>query len=386
MRSLVNHRSSAGKDIAYVLGSNAVSTILAGFFWLLLAGLLSIENYGELSYSISLAVILAAFGSLGLETSVMTFISKGEKDFGTHANSLVLFLGMISGLIVSIFSIGIGILVASTVFFSMSQAYLLGQRRYRTYAGFAIAAKSLQILLSLVLFSVVGFAGILIGYSMAFAIFSFPFYLSLRDFRRNFISIIGRHRNFVFHTFGTHLLSIGSLYLDKIVIGIIFGFQILGIYTIGSQVFLLLAMLPNAIFYYLLPQKSAGYQGNSVKRMTLIFSSVLSVAGILSTPYMLMIFFAQYTQSIPVVQVFMLAVPLYSYVLLTRSEYFAQEKSRHVLQGISLFLVIMIPTQAIFGSLFGTIGLPIAIVLGYGVEATYLRIWSRKLSLGREVS
>ena len=385
MRSLVHHRSSTRKDIAYVLGSNAVSTILAGAFWLLLAGLLTIENYGELSYSISLAVTLAAFGSLGLETSVMTFISKGEKDFGAHANSLALLLGTVSGLIVSIFSVGVGILVASTVFFSMSQAYLLGQRRYGTYAGFAIATKSLQILLSLLLFSIVGFTGILIGYSMAFAVSSVPFYLSLRGLRRNFISTIGRHRNFVFHTFGTHLLSVGALYIDKIVIGSIFGFQILGIYTIGSQLFLLLAMLPNAIFYYLLPQNSAGYQGKSIKRITLVFSSVLSIAGILSSPYVLTLFFVQYTQSIPVVQMFMVAVPLYSYVLLTRSEYFAQEKSRPVLQGISLFLIIVIPAQAIFGSIFGTIGLPISIVLGYGVEATYLRIWSRKLSLPQKV-
>jgi len=306
----------------------------------------------------------------------MTFISKGEKDFGTHANSLVLILGTFSGLIVSFFSVGLGILVASTVFFSMSQASLLGQRRYGTYASVAIATKSAQILLSFILFSIVGFAGILIGYSLAFAISSVPFYLSLRSFRTNFISIIGRHRKFVFHTFGTHLLSIGSLYLDKIVIGIIFGFQTLGIYAIGPQFFLLLATLPNAIFYYLLPQNSAGYQGNSIKRMTLVVSSVLSVAGILSMPYVLRIFFAQYIQSIPVVQVFMLAVPLYSYVLLTRSEFLADEKSRIILQGISLFLVIVIPAQAIFGSLFGEIGLPTAIVMGYGVEATYLRITS----------
>lgn len=351
------------------------AAVLGGVFWFVIARLLDVESYGQISYYISIGSILAVIGSLGLGTALTTFVAKGEKDFALHANSLALLIGLVSGVLVSFIDVSLGLFVAASIFFNMSVSYFLGRRRYQVYSGVALGARALQLVLSVALFVVLGFQGIILGYALAMLLFSFGFLYSLRRFRLKFEAVLN-HKNFVAHTYGTNLLQVSSMYLDKIVIGSIFGFGLLGIYTISSQFLLLLATLPGALFQYLLPQNSAGLSTLKIKRTSLLGAFVLSIVGLLGAPIVISTFFPDYSDSIPLAQVMMLALVPYTFTVIARAEFFAKERSRNVLQGMSIFILGLVVVQITLGSLIGSVGLAFAIVTAYGLEATYL--WSSR--------
>lgn len=88
------------------------STLLGAFFWFILASILEVENYGLVNYYIALASIFAALGTMGLNTTVTTYLAKGEREILYEANSLPLISGLLLALILSTFQWSLGLLSA----------------------------------------------------------------------------------------------------------------------------------------------------------------------------------------------------------------------------------------------------------------------------------
>ena len=372
--------AKTNQGLYFVAGGSIGSAAIGAAFWFVIAVLIDVEGYGEFSYYIAIGSILAIMGSIGLETANMTFIPKGEKRFIVQGGSLVFILGILVGAIGALINPGLGLFVSSLIFFNMSLSLLLGRRRYRAYSVVSIGAKSFQLVVSLVLFSILGFGGILLGYSLALLTFSFTFLMSLKGFRLEFGSVVN-HRNFIVHTYATSLLQIFSLHLDKILIGGILGFSVLGIYTIGSQFLFLLATLPGAIYQYLLPQRAAGFRTVNIKKMSLGLSLILSLVGFVAAPILIENFLPRFSGSIPMAQIMLLALLPLTFTTLSRAELFATEKSRIVVEGLSMFILSLVGAQLALWSFVGAIGLAMALAIAVTSEAIYLFIRIRRMKM-----
>jgi len=360
-----------GKDLFYVVGTGVATGGLGGLFWFVVAGVLDVEIYGMLSYLLALGSTLAVIGSLGLGTAVTTFVAKGDKEFARDAFSLTLLLSLISGVAVAFLDPILGLYVAAAILFSLNLSHLLGKRKYLAYSFTSLLGRGFQVIFSLVLFFALGFIGLIIGYSLALLLASFNILASVKEFRFRFRAVV-RHKKFVIDSFGTNLLRTSSFSADKILIASLFGFSILGSYTISSQFFLLLSIVPSMLFQYLLPESSAGISILKIKRISLLGASTLSVIGFLVSPLLITMFFPKYADSILLSQVIILALTPYTYSAISRAELFANERSRIVLKSMLLFVLLMLFFQAFLGSLVGTIGLGYALVLAYSLEALYL--------------
>ena len=98
------------------------SSVIAAFFWFILASLLKVDNYGLANYYIAIATIFAGVGTIGLNMTVTTYLAKGENKLLNEANSLTLIAGVASALVLSVFQWASGLLAASMIFFGMTAA------------------------------------------------------------------------------------------------------------------------------------------------------------------------------------------------------------------------------------------------------------------------
>lgn len=364
------------RSLIYVTGGNLVSTGLAGVFWFLLARLIEVEAYGRISYLVALGYLIAVVSSLGLGTAVTTFRAKGDEEFTRDANSLTLLLGLVSGFIISLVRLDLGLFVLGAIFYEMSLSNLLGERKYRLFSVVLIGARVLQIGVPLALFFLIREPGILLGYAIALLAFSVTFLLALRGFRLGFRSLIN-HGGFVLNTYAANTLRVASIFLDKIIVGPIFGYAVLGVYTISSQFLLLFATIPIALFQYLLPENSAGQNTSKISSYGILSAILLTVVGILTSPIMIMTFFPNFAASIPLAQVMMLALVPITYTSTKRAQLLAENKSKHFLVGMLIFVSTLILGMTILGFSLGPVGLAIGVTIAFTVEALFLFLITR---------
>ena len=78
--------------LAYTTIGGLCSALLGAFFWFIIASILDVNNYGLLNYYIALASIFAALGTIGLDTTITTYLAKGEEEILYEANFLTFHL------------------------------------------------------------------------------------------------------------------------------------------------------------------------------------------------------------------------------------------------------------------------------------------------------
>ena len=85
------------KDIGTIGTANILGSTISAFFWIFLASLMGSENYGELSYYISIAGIATSISFVGGPKALVVLIAKKYE-----IESTVYFLSIFTSLISSI--------------------------------------------------------------------------------------------------------------------------------------------------------------------------------------------------------------------------------------------------------------------------------------------
>jgi O-antigen/teichoic acid export membrane protein len=350
------------------------SSALGALFWLILASLLTVDNYGLANYYISLSAIFSGLSIIGLNMTVTTFLAKGEKNILYEANSLALISGLLVGCVLSVFEWAAGLLSIATVFFTMALAEALGKKNYKEYAIVQVGQKLLQLVLSILLYYQLGIIGIILGYFVGYIVFSYKYFFSLRKFTVNF-SIIKEKRNFTIHSCGYNLIG-GSLsnYLDKIIIGPLFGYYMLGLYQLGFQFFMFLSLIPMSLQQYLLPEESSGNDKKSIKTLSVVVSALASVAVFAASPFLINSFFPNFTDAILLVGLMSLAVIPATVSSILTASLLGNEKSKTVFISGVLYVVSLVSALVILGSVMGVTGLAVAVIIAKSIQAGYLVI------------
>ncbi|MDQ1280811.1 MAG: Oligosaccharide flippase family protein [Thermoproteota archaeon] len=357
--------------LVYTTVGQTGSSLLGGVFWLLLASLLSVENYGLTNYYIALASIFSATALFGLDATVISWMAKGDKRILFEANSIVFVSGLTVAALLSIFQWPSGFLSFSMVFFMMTLAETFGKKKYKEYAVLSIGNRLVQIGLSVALYFPLGLIGIVLGYFFGNLIFSFLYLKTITKFTTKMESVKSK-RSFALHSYGFNLIKSFTNYLDKIIIAPIFGYYVLGLYQLGFQFFMFLSIIPLSLYYYLLPEESSGSNKDKIKILGFVLSVIAALAVFALTPFLVGRFFASFVNAIPVVRVMCFAVIPSTIVSILNASLLGRGKSKTVLIAGLIYLASLITFLIFLGQNMGAFGLALTLVIAQSFQAIYL--------------
>jgi thiamine biosynthesis lipoprotein len=344
-----NKRSLQG--LAYVAAGQAAAAVLGTVFWLLLIFVVHPVAYGHVSWLFSIAMLASSVCTLGLGVTAATFYpaEKNDRLPGTVA-LIVLGTGMLGG-VVTTASLALtakaellsaaftGVLVAALSLFSVQFHFLLGKRQYARYMWLWIGVRTLALLLPLALWLAWGMTSLLLlGLLLPYFLFGLPALRSIGD-GVDFRSIDGKAA-FSMKAWLSGLCGAAVHYLDKILIGLMFPLWILAAYQFAYRIFLLLAILPNTLFFYLLPEKSGGNEAKRVEIIGVALSIFLSLAAFLSAARLTAHIFPSFDEGVDAIRIMSLALVPMTVAKIRSSALLSQKKAGLVLAA-NLFAIIV---------------------------------------------
>jgi O-antigen/teichoic acid export membrane protein len=360
------------KDLGIVGLGNITASLISGIFWFYFASLLGAEQYGEISYYIAIAGIASTISFLGLGNAVIVYTAKGEK-----IQPPLFVIGSISGIItlIAVFlifsQIGMSLYVLGYVIFSLATSEILGKKQYKNYTGYLITQKILMVGFALFFYYYIGLEGVILGIALSFFPYFKRIYTSLKTDKINF-SLVRPRLGFIINSYALDVTRTFSGYTDKLIVAPLFGFAILGNYQLGIQILAILTILPGIVYQYILPRDSSGDSNKKLKKITISVSIILAILGIILAPIILPIMFPKFIVAIEVIQIVSISVIPSTINLMYISKFLGNEKSKIILIGSGIFLLVQIIGILVLGELLGVNGVAIALVLGSSAEAIFL--------------
>lgn len=369
-----------------VTTSTIVNSSIGGAFFLYIAIILTVDDYGKVNYLLSYAALAFALSGLGMDTIIMTYLPKRSIHVLYQSNSVVLIASILSSILVGfvVNNLIVGFLVLATACYFMSTVQLMSQKRYKENAILSIAGKALQVILSIVLYSFYGINGFILGYALAYSIFGYRFIVSLKNFSFKFDELknLSRISLKIYIATLTSILNFATTlvpYLDKVIVGIFFGYYTLGSYQLSYQVFLFLSIMPSNIFRVLLTHEAEGSViGNRLKLSIVAFACIISFSTIILTPYALPIAYPKYPQSVLPIQIMSLGIIPLSLVYIIQAKILAEKrKTNHFLYAGLIMTLSEILLLFVLGSLFTLVGIAMSLVIALTIQFLYLAAATR---------
>ena len=369
---------SSHKGLIYITLGNLLGAAATGAFWLLLALIQNADEYGKTNYEISIASLAASAALLGLNTTVTTYVAKGSSKINVQANQLILISSGIAAMIVAFFNWILGFFVIGMAFWMMSTYELLGRKMYKQYAFVNIGARASQLFVSILLYYFLGITGIAIGFIISFLIFSQRYFISTKEFSRDFSEVKNKIK-FSLNIYSFNMSNAFLLYFDKLVIAPLFGYAVLGYYQLGFQFLLFLGMIPISFYQYLIPEESSGLKKSRVRFLGLLVSIGLTAILFLSSPWILQYLFPHYMASLDSMRIMSIGIIPMMIVWTLNSKFLNVGDTKYVLFGSAIYLTIQIGLIFYLGSTMNVIGLALAVVLALIAQASFLFISDKHL-------
>ena len=361
-------------DIGSIGLASLIGSGISALFWIYLAALLGAENYGELSYYISIAGIMTSISFFGGPMAVTVLVAKKIKIEST------IYLLSISGSLISAIilyvaftNIGLSVYVLGAVVYNLAIAELFGRKLYKKYSIYFVLQKVLFVLLALILYYVIGPEGVLLGIGLSFTPFLIQIYTSFKNTNINF-QLLKIKWKFIANNFLIDLSNVVNVQIDRLIIAPLFGFAVLGNYYLALQVLYLLAIVPEIVKKYTLPEDSSGVNTTKIKLLTICFSVFLALVGIFIVPQIIPILFPEYSESLELIPLISLSIIPATISTLYVSQFLAHEKSWHIfITNIISILVLVIGIFSL-GELLGIVGLAYSLLLSNTIRALLLFI------------
>ncbi len=370
--------------VATIGGGHVISTAIAGIFWFLIARVLGAESYGEITYFISMAIIISSISLFGGATTTTVLTAKK-----IGIQSSIYLLGLVASIIASVIAflifqeIGVSIFIIGFVGFTLIVNEVLGNRLYKKYSGILIIQKILMVGLSVLFYFIIGPHGIILGMGLSHIPFLYFVYTKLKTQKVNFL-LFRKHLGFTTYNFGLDLSSVLNNQIDKIIIGPLLGFSLLGNYALGLQVILVLGIIPGIVYQYTLPNDAAGIQNKLLKKLTIISSVIITLTVITLSPFVLPIFFPEYSEVVTLVQLLSILLIPSAITLMYSSKFLGEKNSKYVLSSRLSQLGIFITGIIVLGNYFGILGVASAYVISVIFQAIILIVFDKRIIQQRQ--
>ena len=361
------------KGLAMIGSTDIIGAAISAAFWLIIASLLLVEEYGELSYFIAIAS-MGICCVVGSPQALTVYSTKYEKIVPTLLLLTLVFTVMaslIAFVIVQRFEIIF--LIFSFIVFEASVSLLLGKKLYSKYSKFLLTQKILQFAIGIGLSFSLGVNGVLIGIALANFSLIPIFYKELRGHRIDF-SFLKPKKEFIINNNIIYIISVFRRDIDKIIVVPILGFTVLGNFALTLQFFTIMMILSSISYKYLLPKDVSGEKNVKLKIFLILVSIIIAFSGFFFSPFFIENFFTKFSESIIPIQIASFAVIPTTISVILFSKILALEKSRFLIVANSVQLCVILIATIFLGIFYGIIGVTIAFVLGNTIHAITLAV------------
>jgi O-antigen/teichoic acid export membrane protein len=359
--------------------ANITTSAIIGIFWFYMARVMGPENYGQVSYFLSISSVASILSILGTDSALTVNLNKNDRILAPLFFIIIVSTTIASVILYILFSeIGVSLYVIGFGVFTLVTMEQLARKMYKKYSEYLIIQKILLVAIAICLYYVIGPKGIILGYALSFLPYSIKMY---REFRRSKIDfgLLKPHFGFMVTSYAFSLSRAFSYSLDKLVIFPLFGYVLLGNYQLGIQALTVLSLLPMTVFQYALPHDATGNPNLRLKTITVIVSIFLSTLIVLLSPILLPSLFPKFGHAMQLVQILSLAIIPISVNSMLISRFLGRQKTKYVTIGSSLTLSVQIIGIILLGKIYGINGAAAALVLGSALETVYLIIMTRTI-------
>ena len=189
--------------------------------------------------------------------------------------------------------------------------------------------------------------------------------------------MINTRKKFMINSFAKSLMKAFAGQLDKIVIFPLFGATLLGNYSLGFQIFVLVGLLPGIVYHYTLPQESSGKNQTKLKKITIILTIFASILTYFLAPTVLIQLFPRFEESVEIIQIMSFGLTPFAISMMITSRLLANEKVLSVVIGQSIILIALISGIFILKDSFGIFGAAISLSVSNFIGAIYYIIISK---------
>ena len=372
------------KNLATIGFANLIGSGLAAIFWFYLASAINPENYGEIHYFLGIAGMAQIISLVTTPNVVTVYTAKNIK-----IQSTLFFLSICAGIISSIVvfilfeRIDVSLLILGYIIFELVNGVLIGRKLFKRYAKFFLIQKILTLVLGITFYFAFGFEGVIFALVLSYVP---SIWIIINEFRNSQIdfSLLKPRKGFILNNYGINFSNAISAQIDKIIIAPILGFELLGNYALALQFLVVLMMLTNIVFKYILTQESSGKNTNRLKNYTILLSIAIALFGIIVIPKIIPILFPKFISSIDAIQILSLSVIPGTIALLYESKLLAIEKSKFLVISKSIATVIIIVGFLTLGVAYEIIGLATTLLFATIFQAGFLFMSNRILKKNEE--
>ena len=363
------------KELVTLGSGDVIGSVLSAIFWFYLASQIKPDAYGEIHWFLGIVGIFSYVALFGTLNTITVYSAKNIK-----IQSTLYLISLIAGAILSLvvifvfpsfYEIDSGILLIAYVINTLALGDLLGRKLYSTYSKYVLTQKGLTLGLGLLFFYYFGYDGILFALALSYVFYIKRIFIIFREQKINF-NLVKERIGFITNNYVVFLLAGFNGQIDKIIIAPLLGFTLLGNYSLALQAITIM-MIFSAIFYkYILPQDSSGKNTKNLKIFAVIVSISISLVGIFLGPTLVEVFFPKYLEAKDAIQIMSVSIAPSTIALILESQFLGSEKSRVVLIGAIISLVILICGMIILGLNFGIIGLAWSLIIATSAKTVFL--------------
>jgi len=360
------------RSIGTIGSSNIIGSAITAVFWILIAGLIGTDSYGELSYFLAIIGISSVIVNYGGGYAMQVYTAKGVK-----IESSLYFLGIITSTVAGIIlflifeNFGVSISVVGIVAFNFILFETLGKKLYKKYFKIFVTQKILFVILALTFYFAFGPEGILVGYGVSLLLFSQIIYKSFKNNKVNF-SLIRERIKFLSHNYIAELSATARNHVDKLIIAPLLGFSFLGNYFLGLQVLAIMLIIPSIVFKYTLPEDSTGKSTGKIKILTIIVSFFIMLLGIFVAPLVIPIVLPEYATAVDLIPILSLVIIPRTISVMITSSFLGKENSKYVVIGNIITFGVLVVSLFPLAELFEITGVAIAYVIAFSSSTTYM--------------
>ena len=375
---------NASKNFSYITLGRIITSVGLAILYLIFATILEPSDYGEMGYIIALGASFAVVSRFGLPQTLVIYRSKGNTQLSNQINLLAIITACAATIVLLFINEFSALLCLGLSFFLLYQHNLLGEKRYKGFMKNTILYSFLTLLIPFPLYFILGVPGIVVGMAVSNMVCSIWLvkYITIKE--KSF-QLLKKNYKILFNNFGVDASTTLVLYVDKLLVGTVFGFASLGLYQFIMQILLAVEILPRALYVFLLSEESGGKKHRKINYFVVLLCGLIVLAGIFFAPPIIQQFFPKYTEGIFPLQLLLVSlVPLsISYILnakLQASESVKVGYSAIVRIGSLLILLIFL------GGIYGLIGFSYSVLISSILNTLFLYfLYHRNKTMNEDV-
>ncbi len=370
----IKNNITGAKGLATIGISEIVGTAISSLFWFYLASVIETGDFGQIHYFLGIAGAVYIITLFAGQSVITVYVSKNLKLESTLY--FISLLTSIAGSFIIFFLFNrfdVSLIIIGFVVNDLAIGYLLGKKLYTKYTKYIILQKLLTVIFCVGLFHMIGLDGIIYGLFLSYIHFFIIIFKRFKDSEIK-LSLLKPKLGFIINNYTMSLAGIFRNQFDKLLIGQMFGFSILGNYALAIQMFTVLMISSNIVTKYLLPEDASGNRNQKLKKLTFGLSVIIAILGFSILPLIIQAFFPKFVESIEIIRIMSLGVIFATVGQIHSSRLLGTEKSKHVVIGRWMSAAVMLAGIFTLGSIFSATGLAISFVLSTTTYVIYIVI------------